>query len=266
MRTTNASELPCQVQLIAGVCSIGTYSSGSASTPQELTHVADDSDDFAPRRRCLVGTAGDSLAHRLIVRPQPLRERLVDDDDMWRPLAVSAREQSACVHRCTHRLEESCRHDVKVRIRLVSGRVRLAFDFDFHARSISGERWRAVRRRRDDVWHLADSIDEVQKVSLNDGRRWIARRRERHARRDQSVRGEADVHLVELSCTSHEQAGAGEQRQRQCDFGNHKNASQPVSRCRRAARPAAGTRIPARRSADLETPERAQDLTRPRAR
>jgi hypothetical protein len=91
--TTKASEFECQGQLMAGVCSMGSYSSGSNSrrrncrawptTPITSRHAVQN--PLATR---------DALPHGALVRPQSPSECLIDHDDWRRIASIGAGERT----------------------------------------------------------------------------------------------------------------------------------------------------------------------------
>ena len=192
--------------------------------PQELSHVPDYTNDFAPGRG-RIGATPDSLPDRQLVRPQLAGQRLVDDGNEWRVRAVVIREESA---RCEARacgLEVARRHNVEPRVRLVAWRVRSSLHPHVDANGATDKRWCAVGRRRDDVRKMSQAIHELEKRSLHALGRRVASGREGHPCRDEAVRGEAEIDVVQLARALNEEPRAGDERERQCNLRDHEHVT-----------------------------------------
>ena len=207
--------------------------------------VADDPDHLDPFARRSVGDAGrravgDPLPDRVGVGPVAVRQLLVHHRDLGRAGPVLPAEHAPSPQRNPERVEEPRAHDPDVtpRTGLPAGRL-IAFHLEARGGPVAAERH---HRRAPDRSHARGGRERRQHL-VEEGDplrvRRVARRGKREVEGQDPVGVEPGVHALQPGEALHQQAGAGQERQRQCDLRDHQHATQALAPAvARAAAPA----------------------------
>src|SRR6266487_5551008 len=105
-----------------------------------MLHISDHADDLPEVRS--VGVAEiQTLANRVLIRPEPARHGFVEDHNLRRLQTVSARETTALTDRNLHRLEIARADAVNVRHEKIARRQRRpALDAELRRSPLAGKR------------------------------------------------------------------------------------------------------------------------------
>ena len=140
------------------------------SSELDVGHDADDLQplDLRARLHDVVGTVRKvhPPADRTGVRPEPLRQPFIDDDDTRRVGSVALREEPALLETYAQRFEIA-RRDVELRRRddRLAGRRHVSFSDDDAAAAVPAERQKARRTSRLDAWKRANPLERATRVA-----------------------------------------------------------------------------------------------------
>src|SRR5678816_4882353 len=125
------------------------------------THVGHHANNGQEWRIARAVTIPESLADRIIVRPEALRHRLVDDDDLRRIAVVRGSERAAAAQRNTHHLEVVRRRGVEWNLDvLLLGRHLTTVDAEYRGVRRGAEEDVGDERRTLDARHLPHAHEQ----------------------------------------------------------------------------------------------------------